>query len=345
MYKRLLATVERGIGQPERLALFLTLIGLLVVIDLWGRLLAPVFASIVMAYLLQWPIHRLEQWKLTHKGAVAFVYLAFVSVVIMGFLVLAPILWHQLSNLFNALPTMLTKGQALLLDLPNRYPNYISAKEIDGVINQVKNLTLTYGQDMLSASWHSLASLVSLSIYLVLVPLLVFFFLMDKDRLLAFFKRYLPKRRQLLSQVWTEVYAQIGRYVRGKVVEVVIVSVAFYVQFALMQFNYAMLLAVLVGLSVIIPYVGAVLVTIPVFIIAFLQWGLVPYLGYFVLIYAILIAIDANVLVPLLFSEAVDLHPVAIILAVLFFGDLWGFWGIFFAIPLASVVKAVLKYW
>jgi putative permease len=55
--------------------------------------------------------------------------------------------------------------------------------------------------------------------------------------------------------------------------------------------------------------------------------------------------LDGNVLVPLMFSEAVNLHPVAIIVAILVFGGLWGFWGVFFAIPLATLVQAVLNAW
>jgi putative permease len=56
-------------------------------------------------------------------------------------------------------------------------------------------------------------------------------------------------------------------------------------------------------------------------------------------------ALDGNVLVPVLFSEAVNLHPVSIILAVLFFGGIWGFWGVFFAIPLATLLKALVYAW
>lgn len=336
-------SLDRYFGPAEKRVLWLALMALVVLVAWFGPLLAPVFASIVVAYLLQWPLHRLENWRLHHVWAVILVYTGFMGVLVVGFLVLLPLLWHQLINLFNALPMMLSKGQALLLDLPNRYPSYVSAKEIERLMATVKEQSLSHGQALLSASFRSLSSLVSLSIYLILVPLLVYFFLMDKNQLLHFVERYLPKQRRLLAQVWFEVYGQIGNYVRGKVVEVLIVSVAFYVLFAIMDFNYAILLAVLVGLSVIIPYVGAVLVTIPVFIMAFLQWGPSATLGYFILIYSVLIAIDANVLVPLLFSEAVDLHPVAIILAVLFFGDLLGFWGVFFAIPLASVVKALLN--
>jgi putative permease len=63
------------------------------------------------------------------------------------------------------------------------------------------------------------------------------------------------------------------------------------------------------------------------------------------LAYGIIQALDGNIIVPLLFSEAVNLHPVTIIIAVIFFGGLWGFWGVFFAIPLATLVKAVINAW
>jgi putative permease len=106
-----------------------------------------------------------------------------------------------------------------------------------------------------------------------------------------------------------------------------------------------LLLSFLVGLSVIIPYVGAVAVTVPIAIIGFFQWGFVPKLGYMLLAYQVIQVLDGNVLVPLLFSEVVNLHPLAIITAGLFFGGLFGLWGVFFAIPLATLVQAVLNAW
>jgi putative permease len=86
-------------------------------------------------------------------------------------------------------------------------------------------------------------------------------------------------------------------------------------------------------------------VTIPVALIAFFQWGWGSEFAYLMIVYGIIQALDGNVVVPLLFSEAVNLHPVAIIVAVLLFGGLWGLWGVFFAIPLATLVKAVLSAW
>ena len=101
----------------------------------------------------------------------------------------------------------------------------------------------------------------------------------------------------------------------------------------------------MVGFSVLIPYIGAAVVTIPIAFVAFFQWGWGWDFGQVIFAYAIIQALDGNVLVPLLFSEALNLHPVAIIAAILVFGGLWGFWGIFFAIPLATLVAAVLKAW
>jgi putative permease len=98
-------------------------------------------------------------------------------------------------------------------------------------------------------------------------------------------------------------------------------------------------------LSVIIPYVGATLVTIPVVLVAFFQWGIGNEFYTVVAVYLVIQILDGNVLVPLLFSEAVNLHPVAIILAVLFFGGIWGLWGAFFAIPLATLIKAIMNAW
>ena len=138
---------------------------------------------------------------------------------------------------------------------------------------------------------------------------------------------------------------QIANYIRGKVIEIIIVGTVSAVTFALMDLRYALLLGVLVGFSVLIPYIGAAVVTIPVAVVALFQWGITPDFWWLMIAYGVIQALDGNVLVPVLFSEAVSLHPVYIIIAVLFFGGLWGFWGVFFAIPLATLVKAVANAW
>jgi putative permease len=179
----------------------------------------------------------------------------------------------------------------------------------------------------------------------VLVPVLVFFFMKDKDLMIHWFVSFLPKERSLVSGVWAEAEMQIANYVRGKVMEIFIVGAVTYVTFIFIGLEYSALLATLVGLSVLIPYIGAAVATLPIALVAFFQYGWGWDFGQVMIAYAVIQTLDGNVLVPLMFSEVVNLHPVAIILAILVFGGIWGFWGIFFAIPLATLVQAVLRAW
>jgi len=335
--------LSRYILDPELAILWLFLIFIVVVFAVLGKILAPVLVSVVIAYLLQWPISSLEKLRFPKVAAVLSVYISFIGVVVLGIVGLLPLLVRQLSNLIAELPNMAARGQEILLFLPSRYPDYLSATQIQDWILQFKSGLTHFGQWILSASLVYIPNIIAFAIYFVLVPLLVYFFLIDEKKIIAWITQYLPERRRLISQVWREAYAQTGNYVRGKALEMLIVWIVTYLSFALLGLQYAMLLSVLVGVSVIIPYIGAVMVTIPVLIIGSLQWGWSAHFAYLVAIYAIIITLDANVLVPFLFSEAVDLHPVTIIIAVLIFGGLLGFWGVFFAIPLASVMKAILN--
>ena len=203
----------------------------------------------------------------------------------------------------------------------------------------------TITQSVVSFSLATIPFLLTFLIYVVLVPLLVYFFLKDREQILGWLSRFLPHERPLLSRIWVEMNEQIANYARGKAIEILVVGLVSYAAFAFFDLNYAALLGLLVGLSVIIPYIGATVVTIPVFLIGLSQWGTSSELTWLMVVYFLIQAADGNVLVPFLFSEAVNLHPVAIILAVVFFGGIWGMWGVFFAIPLATLVKAVINAW
>jgi putative permease len=240
---------------------------------------------------------------------------------------------------------MVTKGQEALMKLPSEYPAFISEQQIKDLISAITGEFASIGQAVLSASIDSLISIVALAVYLILVPLLIFFLMKDKAIILSWISDRLPKERTMANKVWAEVNDQIGNYVRGKVAEILIVGIVTYIAFAILGLNYALLLSVLIGLSVLIPYIGAAVVTIPVAMIAYFQWGFGTDFWTVFVVYLIIQALDGNLLVPILFSEAVNLHPVAIISSILLFGGIWGFWGVFFAIPLATLVKAVLSAW
>ena len=339
------AWFRRHFADPQVVILaVLLLIGFAVII-FFGHMLAPVLASIVIAYLLEGLVGLLERRRVPRLLAVLIVYCAFMAYLVVVLVGLMPVLSRQISQLIEQLPSMIGKGQTLLMQFPERYPNLITAQQVTEIIDSLRKEIGQLGQQVLSYSLSSVVNLITMLLYLVLLPLLVFFFLKDKQRIIAWATGYLPRERVLAAQVWRDVDQQIANYVRGKFVEMLIVWAVSFVTFVLMGLNFAMLLGVLMGLSVIIPYIGAVVVTGPVALIAFFQWGLGSEFASLMLAYGVIHALDGNLLVPLLFSEVVDLHPIAIIVAVLVFGGLWGFWGVFFAIPLATLVQAVLKAW
>lgn len=306
----------------------------------------PVFASIVLAYLLEGLVCMLENKKTPRLVAVYLVFSLFMAGLGFVLFFLMPVVTEQAVELIQHLPEIIKRLQVEILLLPKMYPQFISEIRIREIMLSVQKELLLYGQSLLSMSAASVVGLVTAVVYMFLVPLMIFFFLKDKALLINWFLQFLPRERHLTMRVWNEVDMQMGNYVRGKFVEVFILWSISYVTFSILGLNYAMLLSVLMGLSVIIPYVGATLVTFPVIAVAYFQWGLkVDDFMYVAIAYSIIQAFDGVVLVPLLFSEAVNLHPIAIIVAILLFGGLWGFWGVFFAIPLATVVKAVLTAW
>jgi putative permease len=321
------------------------LVTLFVFVYFLSSLLMPVFVALAIAFLLDLPIHKLTKMGFSHTAAVALVVSTFVGISLIGFLGLMPVIWQQSSHLFQELPKMLTQGKDYLSTLPQTYPEIFQESQIEIFINLINAKLLEWGEIIVKASLSSISNIVALMIYLILVPLMTFFFLKDKTLLLGRLQVFFPKERRLAKQVAIEMNQQILNYIRGKIIEILVIGMATTLAFVFLGLQYAVLLGVLVGLSVLVPYVGATIVTIPVTLVALFQWGIGPEFGYVMLAYGILQALDGNLLVPLLFSEAVNLHPVTIIIAVIFFGGLWGFWGVFFAIPLATLVKAVINAW
>ncbi|HVV68939.1 MAG TPA: AI-2E family transporter [Gammaproteobacteria bacterium] len=325
----------------------LVLILLVIILLFWwlGKFLAPVLISIVIAYLLDGLVRKLQRWKFPYFLAVNLVFLLFLGSLILGLLVLLPLIWDQSANLLNELPVKVKQIEVFVTDLAQRYPSYISKAEIQKWIASFQSDFARVGKVALTISISTISNVVMLVIYLVLVPLMVYFFMKDRDAILRWLTLFLPKKRQLTNEVWQEVNQQIGNYIRAKILEIIIVAIAATIAFLFLGLNYAVLLGFLVGLSVLIPYVGVIIVTVPVVVVGYLQWGFHADFVYLVIVYSVLMIVDGNILTPLLFSETLKLHPAAVIIAILIFGNLWGFWGIFFAIPLASVCKALMNAW
>jgi putative permease len=336
---------KRNFNNPQVVILISMLIIVFAVIIFLGKPLSPFLSSIVLAYLLESVIIRLQKLKVPRIVSVTVVFLLFVTFLMFLIFWVIPILIAQVSELVQQLPTYLSTGLEFVRKLPDNYPTVISKEQAASLTSTITSELTQLGQGVLSRTVSSVFSVISIGIFIVLTPILVFFMLKDKNQILSWFSKFIPKDSKLTLSIWDEVDVQIGNYVRGKVIEIFIVGLVTYILFVLFDLKYSILLATLTGFSVLIPYIGAALVTIPIALVSFFQFGWTADFAWIMISYSTIQLLDGNVLVPWLFAEVNNLHPVAIIVAVLFFGGIWGFWGVFFAIPLATMVNATINAW
>ena len=306
----------------------------------FGNILLPVIVSIVIAFLLNGLLKTLVQMNLSYRLSLSITLLVFFGFYLSLFMAL-PSLGTQINNLLQNLPTIVNTFQSTLTEMND----YFSEEDLELIFSNLSNQI----NSLLGSALGQLAGTISLMfnaiLYAIMIPLMVFFFLKDKDQLLPLASVILPKENDFMQSVFSEMNDQLFNYVTGKFLEMIIVGSVSYALFAILGLPYAVLIAILVGLSVIIPIFGAILVTIPVVLIGLYEWGLSDNFYWLLGIYLIIQMLDGNVLVPILFSNRNNLHPVVIIIAVLFFGGIWGFWGLFFAIPLATFIKAIINSW
>ena len=332
--------IKRFFSNEESVYFAILLIFSFLFIILFGNVLLPVIVSIVIAFLLNGFMTTLIKYNMSQKLSLSITLIVFFGFYLSLFMAL-PSIGTEINNLLQNLPIIVSSFQQNLIEMNN----YFSEEEIDQIFANLSNQISV----LLSSALGQLAGTISLMfnaiLYAIMIPLMVFFFLKDKSILLPIASIILPKENGFMQSVFAEMNDQLFNYVTGKFIEMLLVASASYILFAFLGLPYAVLIAILVGLSVIIPIFGAILVTIPVVLIGLYEWGLSENFYWLLGFYLLIQILDGNVLVPILFSSRNNLHPVVIIIAVLFFGGIWGFWGLFFAIPLATFVKAIINSW
>tara|TARA_Y100000389_G_C17449744_1_gene513944 strand:- start:413 stop:1468 length:1056 start_codon:yes stop_codon:yes gene_type:complete len=332
-------------SNEETLVFALLLTGAFLTLFFLGNILTPFLISIIFAYLLVGMQTRLEGYGLRSSIALFLTFSFFLLLGITLMVWLGPLVYQQLQSLILEVPKWVNAFMVFVQNVPEQYPDLVSSDQITAFLQTLSGQITAISQDFLKASIAGIQNTVSIAINLILLPILVFFFLFDRESIIAGCLSILPKKRAMLKKVWTEMDGQLSNYARGKAIEIVIVGLAAAIIFMYFDLQYIALLSVLVGFSVLIPFLGAFIVTLPVAAVGLLQFGLTFDFWLLIGAYLVLQILDGNLLVPLLFSDAVKLHPVIIMLAVFVFGSLFGFWGVFFAIPIATLIKAIWNSW
>jgi len=337
--------LKKVFSNEETLVFAILLIIAFLILFFLGNILTPFLISIIFAYLLVGMQKRLENTGLSSNLSLIITYGLFLLLGITLILWLAPLVYQQTQSLILEIPKWVNSSMIFIQNIPQKYPDLVSSDQITAFLQSLSGQITDISQNFLQASIAGIQNTATVAINLILFPILVFFFLFDRAEIISGFLNILPKEREMLKNVWIEMDDQLSNYTRGKAIEIVIVGCAAAITFILFGLEYIALLSVLVGFSVLIPFIGAFAVTIPVAAVGLLQFGFTFDFWLLIGAYVLLQILDGYLLSPLLFSDAVKLHPVIIMLAVFVFGGLFGFWGIFFAIPIATLIKAIWNSW
>jgi len=210
-------------NNPQVAILALLLFTSATLLYFFGDILVPLLVAVIIAYLLDGVVLTCVKYKIPRLVAIIFTFSIFVISLTVLLFILAPLLFRQGTEFILEIPGMLNKGQVILMQLPEKYPNIISEKQVIDLLTNIKGQITEFSQSFVSSSLASVGDLLTYMVYLVVVPLLIFFFLLDKKLILGWFKTFLPKDRKLVSVIWKEMNGKIASYVRGKIMEILII--------------------------------------------------------------------------------------------------------------------------
>ncbi len=329
--------------EPNQASFALIILFTIIILYVLIETVAPILVAVVLAYMLEGLVKRsLDYINLERKLVVILVYSLFILISVIILFLLLPLMLEQLSNLLKSLPSYLEysiqQGKIIALGV-------FSSEQMNDFLSGLNAEMSSMGKSVLSYSLSSAGNIFETIIYIFIVPILIFFILYDKENIFTWFKKFFPEKLDLSKRASKELDLKIGNYIRCKFIEIIIVWTASFIVFIMLDLKYSLLLSFLCGISVIIPYVGAIAVTIPIILIGYFQWGTSAEFWSVIIGHVIIQVVDGNVIVPILFSDAVNIHPLAILIAILFFGSIWGIWGVFFAIPLAVFLNTLINIW
>lgn len=335
----------RNFNNPQIVALILILLVISLVLYFFGGILAPVFLAIGLAYIINFPVRWLMRKGIKRIYALLLVFGILICILTWLFVQVGPLLVRQLNNLISEGPNIIAVFKEKLLSLERYNLPYFDRATLYSIYENISQ----YVQSNLDIRIDNILSFAQnvayIALNLFLVPFMAFLMLVDYGPLKQNLTRFLPQSSELADGVFKEFMGQLDNYVRGKVIEFIIMTVLSFIAFAFFGLKYNLILSAIIGISVIIPYLGIIIATVPFVIVCFFQFDLSTTFWTLMVIHGVLQIFNGNILVPILYSKTNNIRPITVIVAVIFFGQIWGVLGVFLAIPLCTLIKAVANAW
>jgi predicted PurR-regulated permease PerM len=311
-----------------------------------GDIVRPFVWAGVLAFVLLPLVGALERrLSLPRTAAAAVVFLGLLAAIIGGARVLVPLALDQVRDLQRTLPTLVANAQNTLAETADQ----VGLEDLDALIVSFAGI----GDFTQMVARGAVPFIVGLGHFLLefLVFLIATFFLLrDAPRLFQWFRRILPSsQRNELIPLFAQVNALLGRYVRGQIFLIGVMSTATFIGLSILQVPFVLLLAVMTGVLEVIPIVGPITAGAIACLVALghpAPWGLsqIWYVAIVAVMYTVLRHAEDYFVIPLVIGRIVKLHPAVVIFSLLTGGALYGLLGVLVAVPVAATLRLVLIY-
>ena len=310
-------------------------------LDVWAvikALLLPFLSAMIVTYVLSPVVDMLVRRRVPRGISILIIYLAFVVLIAVAVLNAIPVVSRQIASLTEHLPSLINQLNTWI-DQVSRQKQYLPdpmRKGLESALNQAQQNVVVYAGNILAV----LTSTFSAVMAAFVVPFLVFYMLKDAKTIGNGLVRLAPRRhRNQFREILTGIDGTLGRYVRGQLLVMLAVGILTYAGLLIVRMPYALLLALFVSLTNVIPYLGPFIGSAPALLLAL---SMSPQMALKVLIVNVVVQqCEGNLISPQIMGKTLDLHPMSIVAALLLGGEIGGILGLIAAVPVLAVGKVV----
>ncbi len=330
---------------------WILLAGLLVVlITLLSPILMPFVAGALIAYLTDPLADRLEAMKLSRGLSVTIVFIAGFGVILLLLLVMIPLLGSQLQQFTEFFSKNFDSiiRQTLIPYLESTFginPSLSGADQFISVVSSHFKEAGGFAKNAIQAISRSGFAVLEWVANLVMIPIISFYLLRDWDKLVAYIHDLLPRDIEpVIAQLAKDSDEMLGAFLRGQFLVMLALSTIYSVGLWVIGLDFALLIGLIAGLVSFVPYLGLIVGVAIAGLAVLFQTGDAFQLFWVFLVFGVAQLIEGMLLTPLLVGERIGLHPVTVIFAVLAGGQLFGFFGVLLALPVAAVLAVILRH-
>ncbi len=310
--------------------------------------LVPFILSFVFAYLLQPAIEaNCTKFKLHRSIVTTIIFTLFMSGFIAIIVIFIPLVYKQFTVFIHKIPQYKTNFEILLLQWSEKLheidPEIAEKVKSSGysVINNIFGIF----SSLANYAWDGAMATINFFVILSLIPIILYYFLRDWPEIVSSVESLLPRRgKSKVRKIFIDINELLSAYIRGQLNICFMLSFYYSMMLTLMGLDLALLLGVVSGFFIIIPFIGPFLSFFLVMLSSYIAFGFGKKLLYIAILFLVGMLVEGYILTPKIIGDRIGLHPVWVIFAVIAAGSLFGFLGILLAIPLAGVVKVCLSY-